>query len=186
MTNSSHDVHWSNRSRQDTRSYFQDHPVLALHLQYGNYNAPTPQILLAPDHPRPDIYQSTQCRSLILTSELGSGATGQAYVGTFGPGNDHFKAPPRLVAKLATTKDRLMSLRHEYDVYCHLQSRDVRGIPFVFGYYQDSHRGVGALIMNYVGNPLGRRMDRTTNKIKFTTSEWYVNHLEFLLKRTYY
>ncbi len=31
--------------------------------------------------------------------------------------------------------------------------------------------------MNYVGKPLARRMDRTTNKIKFTTSEWYVDHL---------
>ncbi len=158
---------------QRTRSHFEDHPVLTLYLKYGNYNSPTPEILLSPDQPRSDVYPSGRCLPLILTSKLGRGATGQAYSATFGHGHEHV-ASPRLVAKLATTKERLRSLRHEYDVYCYLQSRNVRGIPFIFGYYQDSHRGIGVLIMNHLGKPISRRMD-DTKKINFTASERYAD-----------
>ncbi len=74
---------------------------------------------------------------------------------------------------MATTEDNLVSLRHEYDVYRHIQDAGVRGIPYIFGYYQDDVRGIGALVMNDVGKPVGRRMD-SDKKIKFSGAEKYV------------
>ncbi|KAF9040202.1 hypothetical protein BDZ89DRAFT_1060616 [Hymenopellis radicata] len=133
-----------------TRGYFESHPVLALYLRFHNYNSPTPEVLLSPDHPRSKIYKAATCVPLILTSKLGHGATGQAYTAILGPGS---LVPP-----------------HEYDVYCHLQSAGVLGIPYIFGYYQDNLRGMGALVMHDVGNPLGRRMD-SNKKIKLSANE---------------
>ncbi|KAF8997943.1 hypothetical protein BDZ89DRAFT_1171107 [Hymenopellis radicata] len=155
--------------RVRTHGYFETHPVLAVYLQYGYYNSPTPQVLLAPDHPRSKMYKAATCLPIILTSKLGRGATGKAYTAVLGPGYDNLPCSC-LVVKLADTKESLKSLRHEYDVYCHLQSSGVHGIPYVFGYYQDSTRGLGALVLHDVGNPLGRRMD-SNKRIKFSSPE---------------
>ncbi len=75
---------------------------------------------------------------------------------------------------MVTTENSLVSLRHEYDMYRHLKDPGVRGIPYIFGYSdQDDVRGIGALVMNDVGKPLGRRMD-SDKKIKFSGAEKYV------------
>ncbi|KAF9020087.1 hypothetical protein BDZ89DRAFT_1164340 [Hymenopellis radicata] len=159
----------SNDLHLRTAEYFKTHPVLALYVQFGSYNSPTPEVLLSPDQPRLAIYKAKICLSLILTAKLGYGATGKAYTAVLGAGLE--KRPcSRLVVKVATTKDNLMSLRHEYDVYCHLQGAGVRGIPYIFGYYQDDTRGLGALVMQDVGKPLGRRMDGD-RKIRFSATE---------------
>ncbi|KAF9034657.1 hypothetical protein BDZ89DRAFT_1062379 [Hymenopellis radicata] len=155
--------------RTRTRGYFESHPVLALYLRFYNYNSPTPEVLLSPDHPRSKLYRAATCVPLILTSKLGHGATGEAYTAILGPGYENLPCS-RLVVKLADTKKSLLSLRHEYDVYCHLQSAGVLGIPYIFGYYQDNLRGMGALVMHDVGNPLGRRMD-SDEKIKLSANE---------------
>ncbi len=143
--------------------------MLALYLEYGLYNSPTPQVLLAPNHPRSAIYKASTCLPVILTSKLGHGATGKVYTAILGPGHEKVQCS-RLVVKLADNRERLISLRHEHDVYCHLQSAGVEGIPYIFGYYQDGSRGIGALIMNDVGNPLGRRMDGD-KRIEFSATE---------------
>ncbi|KAF8883586.1 hypothetical protein CPB85DRAFT_393717 [Mucidula mucida] len=155
--------------RVRTPGYFETHPVLAVYIQYRYYNSPTPQVLLAPDHPRSKIYKASTCLPIILTAKLGHGATGKAYTAVLGSGYDTLPCS-RLVVKLADTKESLMSLRHEYDVYCHLQSSGVHGIPYVFGYYQDSIRGVDAIVLHDVGDPLGRRMD-CNKRIKFPPAE---------------
>ncbi|KAF9022681.1 hypothetical protein BDZ89DRAFT_1163128 [Hymenopellis radicata] len=155
--------------RLRTHKYFKTHPVLALYIRYGTYNSPTPEVLLSPDYPRSKIYKAKNCLPLILTAKLGRGATGKAYTAVLGPGHERVPCS-RLVAKIADTRETLMSLRHEYDVYCHLQAAGVTGIPYVFGYYQDDTRGLGALVMHNVGNPLGRRMDGD-RKIKFSATE---------------
>lgn len=142
---------------------------MALYVQFGNYNSPTPLVLFAPNHPRAESYSDKICLPLILTTRLGRGATGQVYDAKLGVGHER-RISSRIVVKLAATRPSLLSLRHEYDIYVHLHSKDVTGIPFVFGYYHDADCAVGALIMSNAGAPFGRRMNEE-KKIRFTAAE---------------
>lgn len=104
-------------------------------------------------------YLPTQYISVIVGEPLGSGATGDVYRAVLGPN----AKPPRgllgtaLVIKMATTTKKLFRLRHEFNIYSHLNLSGVRGVPRIFGYYQDYLTESGALIMDDVGTPLARR-----------------------------
>ena len=134
------------------------------------YNSPTPTLLLKPGRKRQVNYKPTEYLTIILDRRLGSGATGEVYAAHLGPPHGKLNHPP-LVVKLATTYERLCSLRHEYDVYCHLRRHRVQGIPHVFGFYQDGNPNFGVLVMNNVGTPFGKRKSSVSPGITITLAE---------------
>ncbi|KAF9026959.1 hypothetical protein BDZ89DRAFT_1113657 [Hymenopellis radicata] len=136
---------------------FSRHVAIALYLRVDIYNSPSPSILLRPGKRRSKVYSSTSYVTLILTTRLGTGATGDVFSGAV----PHAKYGP-VVVKLATTFKRLCRLRHEYTIYSHLQAANVQCIPRVFGFYQDAHHNVGALILSNDGEPLGNRHTKLT------------------------
>ncbi|KAF9020643.1 hypothetical protein BDZ89DRAFT_1072056, partial [Hymenopellis radicata] len=99
--------------------------------------------------------------TVLLKNRLGTGATGDVFIGTV----PTVKHGP-IVVKLATTYKRLCRLRHEHSIYTHLTSAGVKCIPRVFGFYQDGHRHVGALILSHDGSPLGSRSTRLSSAEK--------------------
>ena len=139
-------------------------------MQYGRYNSPTPTLLLKPGRKRQTAYKPAEYLTIILDRRLGSGAVGEVYAAHLGPPHSKIKHPP-LVVKLATTYEHLCSLRHEYDVYCHLRERRVQGIPHIFGFYQDGYPNFGVLVMSNVGTPFGRRKSSTSSGIALTPAE---------------
>ncbi|KAF9018916.1 hypothetical protein BDZ89DRAFT_1139660 [Hymenopellis radicata] len=107
------------------------HSSIALYVRLGIYNSPSPSILLHPGVTRCESYSSTNNHPNIR----------------HGP----------IVVKLATTLKRLCRLRHEFSIYERLKAAKVNCIPRVFGFYQDGHRDVGALILSHNGHPIANR-----------------------------
>ncbi|KAF9039609.1 hypothetical protein BDZ89DRAFT_1060767 [Hymenopellis radicata] len=140
---------------------FQRHLTLAVYIRSGIYNSPSPSILLKPGKRRLAVYPSASYITLVLGSRLGRGATGDVYNATV-PKAKH--GP--VVVKLATTFERLCRLRHEYSVYAHLEAAGVEYIPRLFGFYQDGHRNVGALVLGNAGDNLAARNGRLTDDQK--------------------
>ncbi|KAF8916918.1 hypothetical protein CPB85DRAFT_1431876 [Mucidula mucida] len=142
-----------------THQYFKTHPVLAIYLYFGDYNSPTPEVLLSPDQPRSDIYKAKTCLPLLLTAKLGQGATGRAYTAIL---------------------ERATIIDHAADWWLKWRPLKIALCPCATNtIYQDDVRGIGALVMNDVGKPLGRRMD-SDKKIKFSGAE--KSSLEKILK----
>lgn len=138
---------------------FSSRSVLAIYFRIGIFNSPSPLVLLNPGRASSELYEPKEYITLVLESRLGRGATGDVFGARLGPnvalpiGNKEMC----LVVKIATTLNKLMRLRHEFNIYCHLRSAGVKGIPHVFGYYQDGTHEAGALIMRDAGTPLGMR-----------------------------
>lgn len=122
-----------------------------------------------------ECYLSKEYVPLILYGEeLGHGATGNVYRARFGPST---ALPPGkkdipLIVKLATSGGKLFRLRHEYDIYTHLNAVGVKGVPHILGYYQDFDHEAGALIMEDAGTPLARRTTARGN-VPLTDPERY-------------
>ncbi|KAF9008515.1 hypothetical protein BDZ89DRAFT_1168231 [Hymenopellis radicata] len=102
------------------------------------------------------MYKAATCLPIILTSKLGRGATGKAYTAVLGPGYDNL---PVVAWSSSLQTRRTVSSLFVMNMTCTVtfSPSGVHGIPYVFGYYQDSTRGLGVLVLHDVGNPLGRR-----------------------------
>ncbi|KAF9053744.1 hypothetical protein BDZ89DRAFT_1056311 [Hymenopellis radicata] len=143
------------QKEKNTRKCF-SRPVLALHFAFGIYNSPTPLILLSPETSKSDAYVQKEYLSVILDVRIAKGATGTVFGGRLGPnaclprGRTDFS----FVVKVATTSAKLFRLRREYGIYTHLHSAKVKGIPPVFGYFEDVDQEAGALVLANVGLPL--------------------------------
>ena len=105
---------------------------------------------------------------IILTSEIGAGATGVAHGGMLIAESSDERISLDVVVKLAFDGEQRDALKHEYEVYQLLRSKDVvKGIPIVLGFFDDFEgHGPSALVMLNAGVPLG-----TTPEQDLLTSE---------------
>jgi hypothetical protein len=66
---------------------------------------------------------------LILTSRLGHGAMGVTHGGFVQINGESRPSKLKIAAKLAFTNDQQQDIYHEHDIYVHLASKGVCGIP---------------------------------------------------------
>jgi serine/threonine protein kinase len=144
--------------------------VLFLYLQYGIYDSPHPSTffrsapaitedtknrpLLSPRDNSP--YRMKDSLTVILTSEIGHGATGVVLRGMLNADGSDGSTPLDVVVKLAFDSEQRAALRDEYAVYRFLRSKGVvKGIATALGFFDDCQRGPSALVMRYAGVSLG-------------------------------
>ena len=154
--------------------------VALLYLQYDVYDSPIPALFLrsetpisantSPFSPRSiTTYGPEECLTIVLTSEIGQGATGIVHRGTLELGISDGAMELDVVVKLAFSFEQRDALKSEYDVYCCLRSKGIsRGIATSLGVFDDSEGGACALVMLYAGVPL-TTVPRRRN---LSISEW--------------
>lgn len=133
----------------------------------GALDSPAPVLLWRPEAERREKYKSSDYVSIVLDGRLGTGATGSVYRAVIEP--DASSRRPKyssFVVKVASTVKTAKRLRHEYEIYLHLQKKKVRGIPLAMGFYETKEVGLAILVLSHVGQPLGQRMDKTTKKVE--------------------
>jgi hypothetical protein len=100
-------------------------------------------------------YGPEECLTIVLTSEIGRGATGVAHRGTLKPEICDSAIPLDVAVKLAFDSEQREALRSEYEVYRHLKSKGVhKGIVTTLGIFDDSEGCACALVLLYAGVPL--------------------------------
>ena len=130
---------------------------LLMHFQYGIYYSPVPVAffrVLAPRHRRG--FVETDELVLVITSEIGSGATGIVHGGTLEVELAGQCVSLDVVAKLAFSDYQKEQLAHENEIYLYLRSRHVRGIPMSLGLFGCTDGGPSALILTYNGVSITR------------------------------
>lgn len=142
-------------------------------MQVDFYNSPSPLALYNSDSSRDRYYTPKEYLMLILHSRLSAGATGHIYLARIGPNSSLPSGDTNypFVIKIATTAKKLARLTHEYEVYMHLKASDVKGIPYVFGYFQDPGHEAGALVLSYSGRALGERITQPQGKAELSLDE---------------
>ena len=140
--------------------------VLFIYLQYGIYDSPCPSTFIrsAPaitedkeNHPLlspRDIvsYRAKDSLTVILTSEVGHGATGTVHRGMLDVDGLDGSMSLDVVIKLAFDSEQQAALRDEYETYRLLRSKGVmKGVTAVLGFFDDCERGPSALVMRYAG-----------------------------------
>ncbi|KAK2467451.1 hypothetical protein APHAL10511_000306 [Amanita phalloides] len=109
--------------------------VVFLYLQYGVYDSPIPASFL---RSAPQIMARTkcpfsprairtcgpeECMTIVLTSELGRGATGVVHRGTLNLDLQGVAMALDVVVKLAFDTEQRDALKSEYKIYRHLRSK---------------------------------------------------------------
>jgi hypothetical protein len=146
--------------------------VVLVQLLYGSYNSPAPASFLrvGKSHSTASqTYTPDQYISLVVGSEIASGATGVVHnasleVLTASDGVKRLK----VVVKFALRTEQQSRLRHESSIYKHLASSEVKGIPSVFGLFEDTESDTLALVMTHVGICL---LDRKPKVLKITVPD---------------
>jgi hypothetical protein len=144
--------------------------MVLLYLQYDIYDSQIPASFLrsAPSimtHtrcPTPPFssraihsYGLEDCLTIVLTSEIGRGATGVVHRGTLKPEICDGVMPLDVVVKLAFDSEQRDALKSEYEVYRRLKSKGVhQGIATALGIFDDSEGCACALVLLYAGVPL--------------------------------
>lgn len=96
---------------------------------------------------------------VVLTSELGRGATGIVHGGTMSlPGAEGF-VDVTVAVKLAEYEEHHEYLKNEHSIYRQLTSRGVKGLPVVLGYFLDENEDVSILVMTYSGRSLYHKQE---------------------------
>ena len=158
----------------------QNRDVLLLYLRYDIYNSSIPATFIRSSlaitnkkipAPRPiRSYRAEDCLTIVLTSEIGHGATGVVHRGTLSAESSSLggSLPLDVVAKLAFDSEQRDALKHEYGIYRLLSSKGVvKGITTVLGSFDDFEDGPSALVMLYAGVSLGTKPERV-----LSVSEW--------------
>ncbi|GLB43189.1 hypothetical protein LshimejAT787_1300900 [Lyophyllum shimeji] len=126
-----------------------------LEIRYGVYNSPAPASFVRSKTKKRKSYGPDEYFSLVLTSEIASGATGIAHEAQLKVLVGGSTRSLGVVVKLSFKLEQLERLRHEVSIYEHLAARGVReGIPFVFGLFEDTETDTLALVMSHVGECL--------------------------------
>ena len=149
--------------------------MLLLYLQYGVYDSPIPASFIRSAPPLSPqaihTYTPNECLSIVLTSEIGQGATGKVHRGTLKLNNEDRFVPLDVVVKLAFNSQQWDMLRTEYKTYHHLQSKGVvRGLTTTLGFFDDTEDGPCALVMLYAGDSLFDKPECI-----LSVSDWYVS-----------
>jgi hypothetical protein len=131
-----------------------------MHFQYGIYYSPVPAAfirVLAPMLPMPPpspqhrrVFQADEL-VLVITSEIGTGATGIVHGGTLEVELAGQCVSLDIVAKLAFSRHQKERLAHENEIYLYLNERHIRGIPTSLGLFSSIDGGPSALLLTYNG-----------------------------------
>ncbi|KAF7296409.1 Protein kinase domain-containing protein [Mycena chlorophos] len=141
---------------------------MLLYLRYGMYDSPAPAsfVRIGPclktsdpaKSERPSVkrrYSEDQCIRMILTSQLGLGATGVAHTASLQVvDNDGAEQTQEVVVKIALLPEPQAQLRHEFEIYRRLATHAVQGVPEVYGLFEDLEGGAIALVMSHCGECL--------------------------------
>jgi hypothetical protein len=146
--------------------------LVLLYLQYDVYDSPIPASFIRsapsimahtttpPFSPRTlHSYGLEECLTIVLTSEVGRGATGVVHRGTLEPAicDD---VMPLDVVKLAFNSDQRDALKSEYEIYRRLKSKGVhQGITTALGIFDDSEGCACALVLLYAGVSLSESQE---------------------------
>ncbi|KAG6888608.1 hypothetical protein C0995_007037 [Termitomyces sp. Mi166 len=132
--------------------------VLLLRIQHHHFNSPNPASFFRVDSrtPRKSTYKSSEYLCVTITSAIAGGATGDAHKATIEliTSEGETLSFPDAIIKLSFGRVEGKRMRHEYDVYQHLSSSGVTGIPYVFGLFEDAESDALALLMTDVGTCL--------------------------------
>jgi hypothetical protein len=106
---------------------------------------------------------------ITVHSELQHGSTGIVHIGTMAV--DRSGPTAKVAVKLAFSRDEKSRLMEEHQVYSHLRSRGVQGIPRDIGLFVDEEPLLGAegpcaLVMSYAGDSLFGRSKHTSDSAK--------------------
>jgi hypothetical protein len=93
-------------------------------------------------------YEPEECLTIVLTSEIGRGATGVVHRGMLQPEILDGAGLLDVVVKLAFDRDRRADLRNEYEIYRRLRLKGVlQGITTALGFFEYSEGGACALVL---------------------------------------
>ena len=154
--------------------------VVLVYHRYGVYDSPFPATFIRcarPFFPRtthhPSRPEDSERLAIVLTSEIGQGATGVVHHGTLVPSGEIWDdAIPMMdiVVKLAFDIEQRKDLKREYKIYRRLKLKGIhRGITTVLGLFDDSEDGARALVMLYSGVPLSEDL---LQQGKLSISDW--------------
>lgn len=103
-------------------------------------------------------YSLNQCVFLVLTSPIGSGATGTVHGATLEIRPSEGPAITReVVVKLSFTSEQRKRMQSEYLIYQRLSKMRTPGVLRVFGLFEDIEGGASALVMDHGGPSLWDR-----------------------------
>ncbi|KAF8074046.1 hypothetical protein FPV67DRAFT_783384 [Lyophyllum atratum] len=143
------------RNQEIVKQNARGRPLMLLELRYGVYNSPAPASLLRTHSIQKDTYGPEEYFSIVFTSRIAGGATGVAHGATLRLlAADGEVRCVDVVVKLSFKSAQKERLRHEYTIYEHLATRGVKGIPFVYGLFEDVETDTMALVMSHVGTAL--------------------------------
>ncbi|KAG5351929.1 hypothetical protein C0989_004476 [Termitomyces sp. Mn162] len=155
-----------------------DRDLAMLHIQHGPYNSPAPSSFLRIKDmgmvmPKKK-YEPHEYFRVTITSEIAHGSTGDTHAATidFLESSGKIVSFCNIVVKFAFASVQKKRLSHEFDVYSHLMSTNARGIPYVFGIFEDVETESLALIMEYAGLTLWDcRLPVKSKRLEFIISE---------------
>ncbi|RDB15954.1 hypothetical protein Hypma_003553 [Hypsizygus marmoreus] len=147
--------------------------LILLRIRYSHFNSPAPAPFLRIGTVPETTYRPHEYMSLTINSTIAAGATGDVHAATLELLASTGKTlHQEVVVKLAFDKAQRKRMRHEFTVYRHMIDSDVRGIPHVYGLFEDAESKALALVMSHVGLSVwDRRPDKQKSKFTVSTSE---------------
>jgi len=122
-------------------------------------------------------YRSHQYFTVVLTSQIGVGATGNVHGGTLElETSDMQTLTHEVVVKLAFSDKQQKRMQNEYAIYQHLALANVKGIPTVLGLFKDLEGGSTALVMNDAGVSLWKQRADRAGQVTALTPERCVTY----------
>ncbi|KAF8892859.1 hypothetical protein CPB85DRAFT_229749 [Mucidula mucida] len=186
----------SSPSDEAMAAFMDTFPALAIFFRFDNLDSPAPLLLFRPDSERKERYGPKEYLKIIAYKRLGSGSVGDVYRAVIEPesspsdaygsltkagrskGKGSVAKKPKdpseelaqrpFILKIAPTRARARRLEHEVEVYRHLRSAGVSGIPSLLSYREGVNADLRALLLSDAGHPLGRRMD-SDKKVDLST-----------------
>ncbi|KAF5386089.1 hypothetical protein D9615_002184 [Tricholomella constricta] len=139
-----------------------ERPLAVLRIHDRHFNSPVPASLLRIDRQATmddSVFDSKKYFLLTITSKLGAGATGDVHSASlkFQASTGETVLFSDAVVKLAFDSEQRERMRNEFEVYEHLNSSGVEGIPTIFGLFKDVESEALALVMNNVGTSVWKR-----------------------------
>ncbi len=126
-----------------------------------------PNIAPGPEH------ETISSIHITVHSELQPGSTGIVHIGTMAL--DPSGPTAKVAVKLAFSRDEKSRLKGEHQIYSHLHSRRVQGIPYVIGLFVDEDlllgaEGPHALVVTYASVSLFYRNELASDSVKQVVS----------------
>jgi hypothetical protein len=162
--------------------------VLLLHIKYDIYDSIRPAIFYrgcrvnsnndgvpTPPTTPTTVFPKDVCLLLILTSELGEGATGMIHGGILQVESEHKISTLEIAAKLAFTDEQQEALAFESSIYSHMAEEGINCIPTILGSFHDvEEEGPSCLLMSRNGKSLqDRGMSISTDEWCVVLADWF-------------